>query len=264
MSVLGNTQVGFFNPDYTAYEQEVGLFMNITPSAYLHRDVNRALMAPEEFEFQTLGRGVGAVLLSNPTNPTGQSIEGDNLKEYVRIAREHSVSIIFDEFYSHFYYDGENTSIFDGGVDDDSNWPKTNSSSLYIEDVNKDPILIVNGLTKNWRCPSFRCCWVVAPAPLIELLGSAGSYLDGGANAPIQRLALPLMDLDFIRRDTWALQRLFKVKRDFLLVELPKMGIKVKFTPIATFYIWADISDLPHPLNDCLVFLEECAKHKIM
>jgi N-succinyldiaminopimelate aminotransferase len=77
-------------------------------------------------------------------------------------------------------------------------------------------------------------------------------------------LALPLMDLDFVRRDTWALQRLFKVKRDFLLVELPKMGIKVKFTPIATFYIWADISDLPHPLNDCLVFLEECAKHKIM
>lgn len=149
-------------------------------------------------------------------------------------------------------------------MDDDSNWPKTNSSSLYIEDVNKDPILIVNGLTKNWRCPGFRCCWVVAPAPLIELLGSAGSYLDGGANAPIQRLALPLMDLDFIRRDTWALQRLFKEKRDFLLAELPKMGIKVKFTPIATFYIWADISDLPPPLNDCLVFLEECAKHKIM
>lgn len=98
MSVLGNTQVGFFNPDYTAYEQEVGLFMNITPSAYLHRDVNRALMAPEEFEFQTLGRSVGAVLLSNPTNPTGQSIEGDNLKDYVRIAREHNVAIIFDEF----------------------------------------------------------------------------------------------------------------------------------------------------------------------
>ena len=34
--------------------------------------------------------------------------------------------------------------------------------------------------------------------------------------------------------------------------------------PTATFYIWADISALPHPLNDCLVFLEECAKHKII
>jgi hypothetical protein len=30
------------------------------------------------------------------------------------------------------------------------------------------------------------------------MLGSAGSFLDGGANAPLQRLSLPLMDLDFI------------------------------------------------------------------
>lgn len=264
MSILGNTQVGFFNPDYTAYEQELGLFINITPSAYLHRDVNRALMSPEEFEFQTLGRGIGSVLLSNPSNPTGQSIEGDDLKEYVRIARDHNVAVIMDEFYSHYYYDGENTSIFDGGADDNSNWPKTNSSASFIEDVNKDPILIVNGFTKNWRCPGIRVCWIVAPAPIVEMLGSAGSYLDGGANAPLQRLALPLMELDFIRRDAWALQRLFKKKRDFLLEALPKMGIKVEWKPIATFYIWADISGLPPPLNDCLVFLEECAKHKIM
>lgn len=150
------------------------------------------------------------------------------------------------------------------------------------------------------------------------MLGSAGSYLDGGANAPLQRLALPLMELDFIRRDTWALQRHFVVKRDFLLKELDKLGIIVQWSkfflylhilfipsesmrrlglkisisskwsvgsciffgppfalllyylfvvtsePTATFYIWADISRLPPPLNDSLVFLEECAKHKII
>jgi aspartate/methionine/tyrosine aminotransferase len=32
----------------------------------------------------------------------------------------------------------------------------------------------------------------------------------------------------------------------------------------ATFYIWADISALPPPLNDSVVFLEECVKHKII
>jgi hypothetical protein len=59
------------------------------------------------------------------------------------------------------------------------------------------------------------------------MLGSAGSYLDGGANAPLQRLALPLMDMDFIRRDAWALQTHFRQKRDFLLTELEKLGIRV-------------------------------------
>lgn len=112
------------------------------------------------------------------------------------------------------------------------------SSAAYIQDVNEDPILIVNGLTKCWRCPGFRVCWVVAPKEIVKLLASAGSYLDGGANAPLQRLALPLMELDFIRKDTWALQRCFRKKRDFLLEGLTKLGIKVQWQPRATFYVW--------------------------
>ena len=104
------------------------------------------------------------------------------------------------------------------------------SSASYIDDVNQDPILIVNGLTKNWRCPGFRVCWIVAPKAIVSMLGSCGSYLDGGANAPLQRLALPMMELDFIRRDTWALQRHFVMKRDFLLTELKKLGIIVQWS----------------------------------
>lgn len=72
------------------------------------------------------------------------------------------------------------------------------------------------------------------------------------------------MDLDFIRRDTWALQRHFRQKRDFLLSELAKVGISVMWKPTATFYIWADLSKLPPPLTDCLVFLEECVKRKVV
>jgi aspartate/methionine/tyrosine aminotransferase len=143
-----------------------------------------------------------------------------------------------DEFYSHYYYDGDAVDPEDGGADDDSNWPKTVSSADYVQDVNVDPILIVNGLTKNWRCPSFRVCWIVAPAQIVKMLGSAGSYLDGGANGPLQSLSLPMMELDFIRRDTWALQRHFRKKRDYLLGKLTEMGIRVQWKPTATFYIW--------------------------
>jgi aspartate/methionine/tyrosine aminotransferase len=72
MSILGTVQVGYFTPDYTAYEQALGLYVRVSPTAYLHRDVNEALMPSGEFEFQTQGRGVGCVLLSNPCNPTGR------------------------------------------------------------------------------------------------------------------------------------------------------------------------------------------------
>jgi len=99
-----------------------------------------------------------------------------------------------------------------------------------VDDVDMDPILIVNGLTKNWRCPGFRVCWVVAPKEIVSMLGACGSYLDGGANAPLQRLALPLMELDFIRKDTWALQKHFKAKRDYLLEKLASLGMKVQWS----------------------------------
>lgn len=82
------------------------------------------------------------------------------------------------------------------------------------------------------------------------MLGSAGSYLDGGANGPLQELSLPLMELDFIRKDAIALQRHFRKKRDYLLSELRKLGIVVAFEPSSTFYVWACLSELPPPLND--------------
>ena len=70
MAALGDVSVGYFTPDYTAYQQALGLFMRISPSPLLHRDVDEALMSSKEFEFEAGGRGLGAMLLSNPANPT--------------------------------------------------------------------------------------------------------------------------------------------------------------------------------------------------
>ena len=103
MAALGSVQVGYFTPDYTAYQEALGLFARITPSPLLHRNSNEALMSSEEFRFQASGRGLGAMLLSNPANPTGQSLEGEELKNYVDIARELGIALLMDEFYSHYY-----------------------------------------------------------------------------------------------------------------------------------------------------------------
>ena len=32
----------------------------------------------------------------------------------------------------------------------------------------------------------------------------------------------------------------------------------------STFYIWADVSALPPPLNNCVVFFEYCVRHKVI
>jgi aspartate/methionine/tyrosine aminotransferase len=46
-----------------------------------------------------------------------------------------------------------------------------------------------------------------------------------------------------------------KIKSTFS--RLKKMGIKVDHEPEATFYIWANLSDLPAPLDNGIQFFEE-------
>ena len=162
--------------------------------------------------------------------------------------------MLMDEFYSHYMYE----------QDSSSGRPfHTLSSAEYVDDVNKDPICIVNGFTKNWRLPGWRCCWVVGPKHCIDVLGSIGSFMDGGANNPLQKAAVPLLEPGFVEKDALALQAHFREKRDYMVRELEAMGIKAR-VPKSTFYIWADVSALPPPLNNCVVFFEYCVRHKVI
>ena len=124
-------------------------------------------------------------------------------------------------------------------------------------DVNKDPVVLIDGLTKNFRLPGWRCCWVVGPKSLIKALGQSGSYLDGGCSHPTQLAAIPLLEPSRVQQDKLALQKCFKHKRDHVLERLEEMGLKVEVPPTSTFYIWLDLSSLPDPLNSGLVFFEE-------
>lgn len=140
---------------------------------------------------------------------------------------------------------------------------KTVSSAEFVHDVNSDPICIVNGLTKNWRLPGWRICWVVGPRHCIDVLGSVGSYMDGGANHPLQKAALPFLRPEFVTADALALQAHFRQKRDFLVEQLTALGISVR-KPEATFYIWADTSKLPAPINNGVIFFEYCIRFKVI
>ena len=64
------------------------------------------------------------------------------------------------------------------------------SAAAYVEDVEKDPVVIFDGLTKNWRYPGWRTTWTIGPRQVIEAVTSAGSFLDGGGSKPLQRAAV--------------------------------------------------------------------------
>ncbi|HEY3760909.1 MAG TPA: pyridoxal phosphate-dependent aminotransferase [Verrucomicrobiae bacterium] len=252
-SALGNINMGHFIPDYTAYEELLSVFKAFTPIPILLRAEKGYKISPEDLKEEILGRGLSALLVSNPSNPTAQLTEGKELSAWCDLARECQCSIIFDEFYSHYIY-----------ADEKAVKPRMVSAAEYVEDVEHDPIIIVDGLTKNWRYPGWRISWTLGPKAVIEAIASAGSFLDGGANHPFQDAALPLLDPKNAEAETLAIQKHFTKKRDLLLARLTKVNITADAPPSGAFYVWANLAKLPPPLDDGMNFFRECLKEKVI
>jgi aspartate/methionine/tyrosine aminotransferase len=138
------------------------------------------------------------------------------------------------------------------------------SITEFVDDVNKDPIIIIDGLTKNFRLPGWRICWVVGPKSVVSSMQSAGSFLEGGANHPLQLAAIPLLDPAKYKIEAAALQKHFRAKRDFVLKRLEEIGFNIHVKPDATFYVWLDLKALNHPVDAGLNFFEECLKEKVI
>lgn len=249
-SVISPILLGYQLPEYAAYEPMLAAFKNLIPIPTQLAEENQYELRVDDLRNTIRNQGLTTVLLSNPRNPTGQMIEGEKLKDLINMAQDMNVTTILDEFYSWYLHEGEEGRAV--------------SAAEYIDDINETPLILIDGLTKNWRCPGWRVCWVVGPKDLISALNQAGSYLDGGASHPMQCLALQMLDSDRIKQDRVALQRHFRMKRKHVLDRLAAMGLPVKVPPKATFYIWLNLSALPHPLNSGLAFFEECLKEQVI
>ncbi len=60
----------------------------------------------------------------------------------------------------------------------------------------------------------------MGPKHCIDVLGSIGSFMDGGSNNPLQKAAVPLLEPGFVEKDALALQAHFREKRDYMVREL--------------------------------------------
>ncbi len=253
-AALGNINMGHFLPDYTAYEELLSVFKAFIPIPIL-LDPDEGYIAPlAMLKREILGRGLKALLVSNPCNPTGQLFEGERLRRWVQMARDFKCSLILDEFYSHYIYTGPANA----------HPPTMVSAAAYVQDVNKDPVIIVDGLTKNWRYPGWRISWTLGPKDVIGTIASAGSFLDGGPNHPFQNQVLDLLEPEMVYQETRAIQDIFGKKRDYTLARLRAMGIGVEAEPAGTFYVWANLAKLPAPLNDGIAFFKEGLKENVI
>jgi aspartate/methionine/tyrosine aminotransferase len=251
---LSEVTVGYQVPDYTAYEDMFGYHQHrCTPVVLPTFPENGFGIPAYMLKRDVESRRLGALVISNPCNPTGRVIQGEDLKNYVDIARTYNCMLILDEFYSHFIYtsDGQPGT---GPV----------SAAAYVEDVNKDPVLVIDGLSKSFRYPGWRVAWAVGPPTIVEMLGRAASAIDGGPSCPMQRVAVEVLRPERADQETMALRKVFCRKRNLMVSRLKAMGITCACEPEGTFYTWASVAQLPPPLNDSFNLFYEALKYRVI
>jgi hypothetical protein len=249
---LGHVNLGHFLPDYTAYEELLDIFKAFTAIPILLEGERGYAFTAEDLEKEITGRGLSALLASNPCNPTGKLVQGEELSRWVGLARELDCTLLLDEFYSHYVWTGPPGRL------------PVESAARYVEDVDGDPVVIFDGLTKNWRYPGWRVTWTVGPRAVIEAVSSAGSFLDGGGSRPLQRAAIPLFEDACVEAETRAIHRAFGEKRARLLRRLEDMGIRTDRAPDGTFYVWGSVAGLPPPLSDGMGFFRAALERKVI
>jgi aspartate/methionine/tyrosine aminotransferase len=249
---LGAINLGHVIPDYTAYEELLDIFKAFTAIPILLEGERGYALPLSELRHEVHGRGLSALLLSNPCNPTGKLVQGDELGSWVALGRELDCAMLFDEFYSHYIWNGRPGQL------------PVESAARYVEDVDRDPVIIFDGLTKNWRYPGWRVTWTLGPRHVIDAVSSAGSFLDGGGSKPLQRAAIPLLDDAHVVAETHAIHRAFRDKRDRLLAGLGRIGVRTERPPDGTFYVWGRVDGLPPPLADGMGFFRAALEKKVI
>ena len=184
-----------------------------------------------------------AILLINPSNPTGAVMSRKTLERVLELARRHNLLILADEIYDQLIYDPKEKHI---------------SIATLAQDV---PIITFNGLSKAYPVPGWRIGWAIATGPRESL----HHYLEAVHRLLRARLSAP-------HPFQHAIRPALEGPQDHIPVMLEKLGRRAQITadwakrtprvslvaPKGAFYAYPSL-DIP---EDDLTFVTDLLKQK--
>jgi aspartate/methionine/tyrosine aminotransferase len=253
LAILNKIKFGYLLPDYSAYEGAFEMLENLDLEPILMDEGSGFEINLKKITNTIKQKSLKGLLMSNPCNPTGQILAKKDLKQFLGFLRNEIKSsefcLIHDEFYSRFIYNSKTQTI---------------SATEFVNDIEKENIFIIDGLTKSWRYPGWRLSWVLGPKMAVEEISNLASFMDGGSAFPIQNAALELLNPQTFMETTASIQKVFNQKREFLIDSLDKLGLKIICKPLGAFYIFVDISNLKKGFNTDFEFVQKALDKKLI
>ena len=168
-------------------------------------------LTPERLERAVTPR-TKLLFLNSPSNPTGAVAGEADLKGIAEICRRHGITVISDEVYDAFCYDGHYVSI-----------------TRFMPEA-----IVLNGFSKVYAMTGWRLGYVAGPKEILQQMMKLQQFSFVCAPSMVQHAGLAAMDTDPSDRIAD-----YKRKRD-LVVE----GLKDKFEvvkPSGAFYVFPKV-----------------------
>ena len=177
------------------------------------------VLTPEKLEevLEEEGKGVKAVILNYPSNPTGREYPQEVLAGLAEVIKKNHLYAIADEIYSELVYGVEHYSI----------------ATMIPERT-----IFISGLSKSHAMTGYRLGYVAAPAKIMANISKMHAFLVTTVTNNVQVAAAEALTngLD----DPLEFRKIYQHRRDLLVAGLKKLGFEM-LTPEGAFYLFAKI-----------------------
>ncbi|WP_202078472.1 aminotransferase A [Caldalkalibacillus salinus] len=169
-----------------------------------------------------------AIVLPYPSNPTGCTLDRDEMSAIVEVLRDKDLFILSDEIYSELIYDQSHVSI--------AQYPEL-----------RDKTIVINGLSKSHAMTGWRMGFAFAPAFLAKHMLKVHQYNVSCTSSISQHAAIEALTVG--ERDAEEMKRVYARRRDYMIKRLEDMGIDF-VKPSGAFYIFPSIKKWQRPSFD--------------
>ena len=167
------------------------------------------------------------VLLASPSNPTGTSIDPDELRRIHGVVSRHGGITLIDEIYLGLSFEA-----------------RFGQSALAID----DDIVSINSFSKYFSMTGWRLGWLVVPQRLVDVVERLAQHLFICPSTLAQHAALACFEPDSLAE--YERRRAeFQARRDYFIPALNHLGLTVPVLPDGGFYAWADCTALCRQLG---------------
>lgn len=174
---------------------------------------------------QALSGKTRAILISNPSNPSGKVFSLQELELLRDICIEHDLILFSDEIYEHFLYDGR------------EHIPPATISGM------RERTVTLSGFSKIFSVTGWRLGYAIAPAHVIEAAAQFNDLVYVCAPAPLQlgvTAGLAELSVEFYEK----IAADHEEKRDQFCEILKQKGLQPA-VPQGAYYVMADVSKVP-------------------